>query len=68
LRAVVDLDFTDETNYAALVDKALGNTDLRMDESFWQSGDEVWTTPSNEYVEAFVDGAIDVWNEVEDKI
>lgn len=68
LRAVANLDFTGETNYAVLMDKTLGNTDLNRDESFWQDGDEVWRLPSNEYVEAFVDGACDVWEQVADKI
>ena len=68
LRTFANLVLTNETNYAVLMDKALGNTNLDRDESFWQDGDEVFQLPSNEYVEAFVDGACDVWDQVADKI
>ena len=68
LHTVANLDLTDEANYAVQMDKALGNTGLNRDESFWADGDEVWKLPSNEYVEAFVDGACDVWDQVADKI
>jgi hypothetical protein len=68
LRTVANLDLTNETDYAALVDKALGNIDLHWDDSFWQDGDDVRRLPSNEYVQGFVDGALDVWSQVADKI
>jgi hypothetical protein len=70
LRTVANLDFDrqpDSSSYGALLDKALGNTDLSYDRSFWQDSED-WSIPSNEYVEAFVKGAKDVWNEVADKI
>jgi hypothetical protein len=48
--------------------KALGNTELRWDDSFWQDGDDMQRLPSNEYVQGFVDGALNVWDQVADKI
>ena len=64
LRTIANLDLSEETDCAVLMDKALGNTSLNRDKSFWQDGD----LPSDEYVEAFVDGARDVWDQVADKI
>ena len=63
LRAVGKLRLTGH-GYAGQVDHALGISDYN--ESLWFDG--TGETPSDEYVEAFVEGAKDVWREVADKI
>ena len=52
---------------ARQLDQALGNSSGNWRDSFWVDlGAARW--PSDSYVEAFVDGANDIWNEVADKI
>ena len=72
LRTVANLKFDDAAagKYGIELDKALGNTEVRYEESFWQDGDpdRIWSIPPDKYVEAFVEGAREVWDEVEDKL
>jgi hypothetical protein len=73
LRAISKVDFGnsdfEEFDMGFVVDKALGR-DTRNDpeDSLWSDGSENLVLPVNAYVEAFVEGAKQVWEEVDGKI
>jgi hypothetical protein len=73
LRAMSKVDFGnssfEEFEMGLVVDKALGR-DPRNDPegSVWSDGSENLVLPIHAYVEAFVEGAKQVWEEVERKI
>jgi hypothetical protein len=62
------LQFTGDTGYAAEFDRALGSERLDWGTSFWNDMSDDGEVPSDEYVESFVEGARDVWNEVSEKL
>ena len=68
LKRVAALEFhDDEIGFASQLDRALGNSGTDWGDSFWNDVGE--TEPPNDiYVEAFVAGATDVWEAIEDKI
>ena len=69
LQNIAKLEFSDLTssNYAHQFDCALGPEPSRWEESFWFEPDG-GSIPSDEYVEAFAEGAKDVWEEVADNL
>jgi hypothetical protein len=73
LRAISKIEFGDghleEFEMGFIVDKAL-DRDSRNDpeESLWSDGSEDLVMPINAYVEAFVEGAKQIWDEVDGKI
>jgi hypothetical protein len=73
LRALAQFDtgvFYEEFEMGVMVDKLLGN-DVQNEgplASLWSDGTDNLVMPVNAYVEAFVDGAKELWEEVQDKI
>jgi hypothetical protein len=68
LRAVADLEFDGTSGgYSFQFDQAVGKDASNWRESFWNV-DASSDVPSNQYVEAFVEGARDVWKEIAEKI
>jgi hypothetical protein len=69
LRRIAKLRLSDYgDSYAVEFDLALGN-DPREGGSFWIDEDTGKIEyPSNAYVEAYVEGVMSVWDEVEDKL
>ncbi len=64
------IDFGDVTfgQYGLHVDRVLlGESDFDPELSLWHDG-ESYSSPSDEFVEGFVDAAQDVWNEVEGEL
>ena len=72
LRRIAPVQFGPEYNnvpYWQVVDEALGNEALTLGEGFWgELQDELKAEPSDDYVEAFVEGVQEVWEEVVDKL
>jgi len=66
LQAIANLELEGE-HFASQVDRALGNSGTQWGDSFWNDG-EMNTAPSDDYVEAFVEGCKDIWNEIADKV
>src|SRR5262245_60363687 len=64
LKRIINLTLTGRS-FAEQVDRALGIPD--WGESVWFDG-YVKNNPSDEYVEAWIEGVKDVWREVADKI
>jgi post-segregation antitoxin (ccd killing protein) len=68
LRRIGNLDLDEgEGRYASQVDVALGNSGNDWGDSFWNDGAYA-EPPTEEYVEAFVEGATEVWEQVKDQI
>lgn len=67
LQAIANANFGGRDDLAVAFDELLGNTAHDPDECFWQGPDGL-EFPTNEYVEAYVQGAKDIWAEVADKI
>jgi hypothetical protein len=73
LRAISKVDFGNgdfaEFDMGLVVDKALGRDPHNdPEDSLWSDGSENLVLPVNAYVEAFVEGAKQVWEEVDGKI
>jgi hypothetical protein len=73
LRELAKVDFGsrnyEEFEMALFVDGALGrDTRNDPDESLWSDGDGDLDLPINSYVEAYVEGAKQIWDEVNGKI
>lgn len=67
LRRIAEIELSGE-HFALQFDRAFDpNFDGNPQDSFWFEPDEAWP-PSDEYVEAFVEGAKDVWDEVADEL
>jgi hypothetical protein len=65
--ASIDFDYVPEGwNYARYADHALGIDPTEEGDSFWF--DPEGSPTPDEYVEAFVKGAREVWDQVEDKL
>ncbi|WP_298876829.1 hypothetical protein [uncultured Bradyrhizobium sp.] len=74
LKAIAQIDFGsgyfEEFDMGMKVDEVLNN-DVRNEgpeASLWSDGSSNLVMPGNAYVEAFVEGAKEVWDEVSDKI
>jgi hypothetical protein len=65
LRRIARLELSG-SSYAIQVDSALGRESQQWEESFWFEPEG--SVPADEYVEAFVEGAKDVWDDVSDKL
>jgi len=66
---IVRFDEENEFALGILVDRKLGNPRNSAEDSFWfDPDDRSLMVPSNDYVMAFLDGASDVWDELEGKI
>ena len=67
LKNISALEFINRAgSYAAQFQRVYANGDDSVDD-FWNDGTSDYS-PSDEYVEAYVEGVKDIWNEIADKI